>query len=98
MLWYSAFAWQPQTTRRQIAERILRQHDAGLNRLEQIRGWYNPAGGGVGFMLLNADDPREVTAFLQPCMDLVSWDVRAVHGLRYDRQIEDLRKILQEGT
>ena len=49
-------------------------------------------------MLIEADDPREVTAFLQPYMDLVSWDVRAVYELDYYQQTEELRKVVREGT
>jgi hypothetical protein len=61
----------------------------------RIRGWYNLAGGGAGFLLVETDDPREVTAFLQPYMDLVAFDVRAVYELNYDEQIEELRKAVQ---
>jgi len=95
MLWQCEFTWHPHTTRQQVAERILQQHEAGLNRPERIRGWYNLAGGGAGFLLVETDDPREVTAFLQPYMDLVAFDVRAVYELNYDEQIQDLRKAIQ---
>ena len=66
MLWYCAFTWYPQTPRQQVAQRVVQQHDAGLNNPERITGWYNLAGGGAGFLLLEDDDPREVTKFLQP--------------------------------
>jgi hypothetical protein len=98
MLWYCSFTWYPQTTRQQVAKRIVQQHDAGLNRPERIRGWYNLAGGGAGFLLVESDDPREMTAFLQPYMDLMSFDVRAVYELDYAERVEELRKIAQEAT
>jgi len=98
MLWYCSFTWYPHTTRQQVAKRIVQQHDAGLNRPEQIRGWYNLAGGGAGFLLVESDDPRELTAFLQPYMDLMSFDVRAVYGFEDAERIEELRKIAQETT
>src|SRR5215210_1745647 len=72
MLWQYSFTWYPQTTRQQVAKRIVQQHDAGKNYPERIRGWYNLAGGGSGFLLVETDDPRELTAFLQPYMDLMS--------------------------
>ena len=53
---------------------------------------------GVGFLLVESDDPRELTAFLQPYMDLMSFDVRAVYGFDYAERIEELRKIAQEAT
>jgi len=94
MLWQCAFTWHPHTTREQVAKRVLQQHEAGLNRPERIRGWYNLVGGGAGFLLVDSDDPREITAFLQPYMDLVAFDVRAVYELNYDEQINELRKVV----
>ncbi len=96
MLWYCQFTWFPHTTRRQVAERIVAQHDAGLNFPDRIKGWYNLAGGGAGFLLVETDDPREITKFLQPYMDLMSFDVRGVYALDYDSQIEELRRVAQE--
>ena len=98
MLWYCAFTWFPNTTRQQVAQRIVQQHDAGLNRPERIRGWYNLAGGGSGYLLVEMDDPRELTAFLQPYMDLMSWDVRGVYQLDYEQRLKELREIAQKGT
>jgi len=85
MLWYCAFTWHTHTTYQQVARRIVEHHDAGKNNPERIKGWYNMAGGGAGFLLVETDDPREVTAFLQPYMDLMSWDVRAVYALDDDQ-------------
>jgi hypothetical protein len=92
MLWYCQFTWFPHTTRQQVAERILKQHDAGENHPERIRGWYTLAGGGAGFLLVEVDDPRELTRFLQPYMELMSFDVRAVYERDYDQEIQSLRK------
>ena len=98
MLWYCAFTWYPQTTRQQVAQRVVQQHDAGRNNPERIRGWYNLAGGGAGFLLLEYDDPREVTKFLQPSMDLMRFDVRAAYELDYERRLRELREIAQQAT
>ena len=98
MLWYCAFTWFPNTTRQQVAQRVVQQHDAGLNRPERIKGWYNLVGGGAGFLLVDYEDPRELTAFLQPFMDLMSFDVRAVYQLDYDRRIEELRQVATQST
>src|SRR5436309_7653138 len=77
MLWYCRFTWHPHTTPAQVRQRVLQQHEAGLTHPDRIRGWYNLAGGGAGFMLIETDDPRELTTMLQPYMDLVRWDVHA---------------------
>jgi hypothetical protein len=98
MLWYCAFTWHSQTTRQQVAQRVVQQHDAGLNNPERIKGWYNLAGGGAGFLLVEYDDPREVTRFLQPYMDLMSFDVRAAYELDYERRLRELREIAQRAT
>lgn len=98
MLWYCEFTWYPGTTRSEVARRVVQQHDADANHPERIRGWYNLAGGGAGFLLVETDNPRELTAFLQPYMDLMSFDVRAVYELEYSSRIEELRSIAQEAS
>jgi|SRR4051794_26771621 len=98
MLWYCAFTWHAGTSRVQVAQRIVQQHDAGHNYPERIRGWYNLAGGGSGFLLVETDEPRALTALLQPYMDLMDWDVRAIYEEEYDGTIERLRQVAQEAT
>ncbi len=93
MLFLCQFTWFPGTTREQVAQRLVRQHDAGLNYPERIRGWYNLAGGGAGFLIVEYDDPKELTAFLQPYMDLMSWDVRAITENVYESRLEELRQL-----
>ncbi len=98
MLFYCQFTWYPGTTRAQVAQRIVQQHDAGANNPERIKGWYNLAGGGAGFLLVDYDDPREVTAFLQPYMDLMSFDVRAITQNDYDATVDRLRQVAAQAT
>lgn len=97
MLYLCQFTWYPGTTRQQVAQRVVTQHDAGANHPERIRGWYNLVGGGAGFLLVDYDDPRQLTAFLQPYMDLMSWDVRAVTANDYDARIAELRQVAGGG-
>lgn len=92
MLWYCRFEWQPGATMEDVRRRVVEQHDAGANRPEMIRGWYNLAGGGAGFMLVETDDPRTLSDILQPYMDVVNWDVHAVYELDYDQTIERFRE------
>ncbi len=98
MLWYCSFTWYPNTTRQQVAQRIVQQHDAGLNHPERIKGWYNLVGGGAGFLIVDYDDPHEVTAFLQPYMDLMSFDVRAITQNDYDDSIKQLREVAKQAS
>ena len=98
MLWYCRFTWNAGTTAQRVRERILQQHEAGTTRPERIRGWYNLAGGGAGFLLVEGEDPRELTQFLEPYMDLVSWDVHAVYELEYDKAIEAIRQTVQRAS
>jgi hypothetical protein len=93
MLFSCEFTWYPGTTREEVAERVVQQHDAGANNPERIKGWYNLAGGGAGFLIVDYDDPRELTAFLQPYMDLMGFDVRAITKNEYESTIEELRKV-----
>jgi hypothetical protein len=98
MLWLCSFTWFPNTRREQVAKRIVQQHDAGMNHPERIKGWYNLAGGGAGFLLVESNDPRELTAFLQPYMDLMSFDVRGVYEINYEERLKELRQIASQST
>jgi hypothetical protein len=98
MLYYCEFTWYPTTTRPQVAQRIVQQHDAGKNFPKNIRGWYNLAGGGAGFLLVEMDDPRDLTEMLQPYMDLMSWDIRAVYQNDYGPTVERMRQVAQKAT
>jgi hypothetical protein len=93
VLFLCQFTWFPGTTRRAVAQRVVAQHDAGANHPERIKGWYNLVGGGAGFLLVEYDDAKELTAFLQPYMDLMSFDVRAITPLDYKERIAELRQI-----
>jgi hypothetical protein len=93
MLWYCRFKWYPHTSVTQVRKRVLEQHEAGTNQPEKIRGWYNLAGGGAGFMLVDGEE-RDVTHLLQPYMDLMSWDVHAAYQLDYEKMIADFKKDL----
>ena len=93
MLWHCKFTWFPGTTRAEVAERVVEQDDLGTNHPNNIRGWYNLVGGGAGFMLVETDNMSELTEMLQPYMDLMSWDVHALHELDYKSEIKRLREI-----
>jgi hypothetical protein len=95
ILYSCAFTWFPGTTRAEVAQRVVAQHDAGSTHSERIRGWYNLVGGGAGFLLVDYDDPQARTAFLQPYMDLMSFDVRAITENEYAATIAELRRVAQ---
>jgi hypothetical protein len=94
MLWYCRFKWYPQTKVEQVRRRVLEQHEGGTNQPQKIKGWYNLAGGGAGFMIVDSG-PEELSNLLQPFMDLMSWDVHAVYELDYDTMIHEFRQQLE---
>jgi len=97
MLYMCAFTWFPGTKREEVARRVVQQHDANANNPDRIKGWYNLVGGGAGYLLVDYDDPRELTAFLQPYMDLMAFDVRALTENDYRTRIEELRQVVTGG-
>jgi len=97
MLYLCQFTWFPNTTREEVAERVVRQHESGRNKPENIKAWYNLVGGGAGFLIVDSEEPRQVTAFLQPYMDVMSFDVRAITENTYEETVEEMQKIL-DGT
>lgn len=93
MLWYCRYKWHHNTTREKVARRVVEQHDAGKNQQDKIRGWYDLAGGGAGFLMIETDDPQDLTDILQPYMDLMDVDVHAVIENDDDATIERLRNV-----
>jgi hypothetical protein len=95
MLWYCRFAWYPGTTTERVRQRVLQQHAAGTNHPDKIRGWYNLAGGGAGFLLIDTDNPHDLNVILEPYMDLMRWNVHAVYELPYERVTGHFREAVQ---
>lgn len=92
MLFYCRFTWYPGTSRAAVGRRLLEQDAIGTNHPERIRGWYTLAGGGAGFLLIEADTPEEVSEIVEPYMDLMAWDVHAASANGYDATIEAMRR------
>jgi hypothetical protein len=91
MLFYCAYSWFASTRPEDVWERVIHQHERGANAQELIRGWYDFAGGGAGFLMVETDDVRELTSMLRPYIDLMSWDVRALSENHYDETIQQIR-------
>jgi hypothetical protein len=49
-------------------------------------------------MLVAADDPHDLTEMLQPYMDLMSWDVRAITENDYSATVERMRQVAQQAS
>jgi hypothetical protein len=94
MLFYCAYAWSANTRPEDVWERVIHQHERGANSQELIRGWYDFAGGGAGFLLIETDDVRELTAMLRPYIDLMTWDIRVLSENLYDETIQQIRDAL----
>lgn len=92
MLFYCRFTWYPGTSREAVGRRLLEQDAIGANHPERIRGWYTLAGGGAGFLLIDADTPEAVSEVVEPYMDLMAWDVHAASVNEYDATIEAMRQ------
>jgi hypothetical protein len=94
MLFYFRFTWYQGVSRTMVGRRFLQQHELGTNHPERIKAWYTLAGGGAGFMIVEADHPHEVSEILEPYMDIMSWDVHAIAETPYDQTIEAIKKEL----
>ena len=96
MLFYCAYTWLAKTRPEDVWERVIHQHERGANAPELIRGWYDFAGGGAGFLIVETDDVRELTAMLRPYIDLMSWDIRALSENQYNETIQQIRDALAQ--
>ena len=94
MLWYCKFKWHPNTSAdgRCGAGSSSRTRPARTIRSGSGAGTTSPVAA-AGFMLIETDEPRELTDMLQPYMDLLSWDVHAVSEQehRAEETIESFR-------
>ena len=73
MLFYCGYTWFPNTRPEEVWERVVHQHERGSNAPELIRGWYDFAGGGAGFLIVETDDVRELTSMLRPTSISCRW-------------------------
>jgi hypothetical protein len=96
MHFYCAYTWFPKTRPEEVWERVIHQHERGSNAQELIRGWYDFAGGGAGFLIVETEDVRELTAMLRPYIDLMAWDIRALSENKYDETIQQIRDALAQ--
>ena len=94
MLWYCRYTWHANTTRHQVAERVVAQHNAGENLPEKIKGWYDLAGGGAGFLLVETDEPQDLTTIFQPYMDLMDVDIHCVLENEYEATVKRLAEVV----
>ena len=98
MQYYCAYTWHQDTTVEQVARFLVADADAGTPGTEMIRGYYGLVGGGAGFLILETDDPHQVTEWLRPSMHLMSWDVRAITPFDYEEDIAEFRQMLAQGS
>lgn len=91
MLWYCGYRSLPGVRASQLARRFLRQHDAGSNRPADLRGWFTLPSGTAGFVLVEADTPKDLAPILDPYSRFVEWRVEAVFELNYSMVIEEQR-------
>ena len=94
MLFSCRFTWYPGTSREAVGRRLLEQDNLGAGHPERIKGWYTLAGGGAGFLLIEAETPQDVSEIVEPYMDLMSWDVHAVSTNNYQATVEAMRREL----
>lgn len=94
MLFYCRFTWYAGTSRDDVIRRVIQQDEAGTNNPDRIKGWYTLAGGGAGFLLLEANTPEEVSVVTEPYMDLMSWDCHVVSENSYAEAIAGMKKEL----
>jgi hypothetical protein len=94
MLFYCRFTWYPLVSREKVGRRLIQQDQLGTNHPERIKAWYTLAGGGAGFLLVEADHPHEISEIIEPYMDLMSWDVHAVAETPYDTIITQMKSEL----
>ncbi len=98
MQYYCAYTWHPDTTLEQVARMNVEHADAGTSGPKMIRGYYGLVGGGAGFLILETDDPHQITEFLRPSLQLMTWDVRAITPFDYEQDLAEFRQMLAQDS
>jgi len=96
MLFYCRFTWYPGTAREEVARRVVEQDGLNNSFATRIKSWHTLAGGGAGFLMVEAETPRDISEILEPYMDLMSWDVHAVTSNTYREKVNELKKQLKD--
>lgn len=76
MLFFCEYTWHPGTTMEQVRARHDQQFRAEALRPELWRGWYDFAGSGQGFLLIETDDAEALHGIFHPYADLMRFVVR----------------------
>lgn len=95
MWWHCEYHAHPRVRVSDLSRRFLRQHDAGTNQPSQVRAWFSYPSGVDGFVLIEAETPRDVATVLEPYARLVTWQVQAISELNYNQTLEELRRSAQ---
>lgn len=98
MWWYCGYRALPGVRVAQLTHQFLRQHDAGSNHQENLRGWFAFPSSTAGFVLIEAETPKAVSDVIAPYARLVEWHVEAVSELNYNQVLEESRRSRQRSA
>lgn len=91
MLYHCAYTWNQGTTEEKIRQLIADVPDSAGDGVS-VQGYYPFVGGGAGVLLVEAEEPEALRAFLVPSMELIHWDVWAVTAGDWEQEIAAARQ------
>ena len=79
MLWFCHYRAAEGVSNKELMERYGPPGEGeSFEMFKGIVAWYAFAGLTEGVVVIELDDPMELTGILQPCRHLVNWEVHAV--------------------
>lgn len=92
MLWYCHYRVIEGIKNSELIERFgPPKEDEKFELFKGIQAWYAFAGLNEGVVIIDCEDPMELTGILQPCRHLVNWEVHAVKQMDMDPNAALLR-------
>jgi hypothetical protein len=96
MLFFCEYTWHPGTNTDMVRARHDQQYKAEALRPELWRGWYNFAGSGQGFLLIEADDAETLHGIIHPYADLMAFTARPLNEINIQEAMERIAERVRQ--
>lgn len=92
MIWHCHYRANDGVRNKELLDRFAPPEEGeNFEQFKGIKAWYAFAGLNEGVVIIDIDEPMELTGILQPCRHMVTWEVHAVQALEMEPHLSLLR-------
>lgn len=92
MLWFCHYRANDGVKNKELIDRYGPPAEGeNFEMFKGIKTWYAFAGLNEGVVVIDCEEPMELTGILQPCRHLVTWEVHAVQEMEMEPHMALLR-------